>query len=584
MIFKHITDILILLAVSVVAVVVSRRMRLSPVLGYLAVGAAIGDHGFDILKESQYAHKVSGFGVVFLLFVIGLELTLDRIWQMRKYVFGYGGAQVITTCFIICMFLIYYEDMSGTIAIIIAASLTFSSTAVVLQILAESKRQDSQVGRLSLGVLLMQDLVVVPVLAVLSQYSGFSDNIALQITSSVIKAFVAIVGIIIVGRLLLRPFFYLIGSAKTDEAFVSTTLLIVLGASMVTQKMGLSSEMGAFMAGVMIAETEYRSKVEKSVLPFKNLLLGLFFLSVGMDLSSKFILANIGSIITISIGLIVAKASVIFTLFRCFSFRIGISLHLALLLSQGGEFAFIVFNILDKQQLLDNHLGQILLTSVTITMAITPLLSMIGTWAESYFDIKSEIVMGEEFSGVRDLNAHVVIVGFGNIGRIVAYMLSHEGIRHVAVDASVVVAKKARKEGLPVYHGDIGKKDVMRAVALQRARAVIITVDDKSYTRRAITEISEAYPHLDIITQIDDYRSGQQLRKLGATVAIPTKVEVGLDLSEALMRNVGLPSSKILELKQSLRENNYYMVEELGLLKGDQMQLKKFNKSNAPSS
>ena len=417
-------------------------------------------------------------------------------------------------------------------------------------------------------------------LAVLPVFSGFSDNIPLQIASSVVKAFVAIAGIIVAGRLLLRPFFYFIGAVKTDEAFVSTTLFIVLGAAMVTHRMGLSSEMGAFMAGVMIAETEYRNKVEKSVLPFKNLLLGLFFLSVGMDLSTKFILAHMMEILGIAAGLIIVKSAIIFGLFRAFSFRVGVSLHLALLLSQGGEFAFIVFSMLDKQQQLSDHFGQILLTAVTITMAITPLLSSMGTWAESYFDIKAETGEGEEFSGVRDLTAHVVIVGFGNIGRVVAYMLSHEGIRYVSVDASIVVAKRARKEGLSVYHGDIGKKDVMRAVALRRARAIIITVDDKSYIRKAITEISNAYPHLDIITKIDDYKSGQQLRKLGATVAIPTKVEVGLDLSEALMRNIGLQEGKILELKQSLRENNYYMVEELGLLKGDQMQLRKFEPSS----
>ena len=573
--FKYLSDVLILLAVSMVAVVSFRRFKLSPVLGYLIVGAAIGDHGFNILNDTHYTHDIAEFGVIFLLFVIGLELTIDRIWKMRKYVFGYGGAQVLCTTVILFFLLTHYANESYSILMLVAISMAFSSTAVVLQILSENKRQDSQVGRLSLAILLMQDLAVVPVFTVLALMSSFTENLGAHIMMSAFHACVAMMSIVIIGRLLLRPFFSLIGSAKTDEAFVSTALLIVLGSSLITEKMGLTGEMGAFMSGMMIAETEYRSKVEKSVLPFKNLLLGLFFLSVGMNLDVKFILAHMAEILLIALCLLVVKFSIIFTLFRSFSFMTGISIHLALLLAQGGEFAFIVFSMVEKQKLLNGHLSQMLLTSITITMAVTPLLSMVGTWAESYFDIMAEKGANEEFSGVRDLNSHVVIVGFGNVGRIVSYILSHEGIGYVAVDASVVVAKRARKEGLQVYHGDIGKKDIMRAVALKRARAVIITVDDKSYIRRAVREISNTYPHLDIISKVDDYRNGQQLRKLGVTVAIPSKVEAGLDLGDAFLRNIGMQESRILELKQNLRENNYYMIEELGLLKGDKMKFRK---------
>ena len=531
-----------------------------------------------MLYNAQDTHNIAAFGVVFLLFVIGLELTLDRIWQMKKYVFGYGASQVFITSTVLYILGVLFTDIQYIA--IFALALTFSSTAVVLQILSESKRQDSLVGRLALSILLMQDLAVVPMLAILPIVATGSRDVGAQIFAAAIKALIAIAAIIITGRLLLRPFFRFIASAKTNEAFVSTTLLLVLGSSILTEELGLSGEMGAFMAGVMIAETEYSHKVEKSVLPFKDLLLGLFFLSVGMELNVRFVIEYILEIACGAMLLIAIKAIIIFAILKIYKFRTGASIHLSLLLSQGGEFAFIVFSMIAKYtSVIDQFVIHILLTSITISMAITPLLAAIGSSAESYYDLHNETEQGGEFSAVSELYSHVVIIGFGVVGRIVSYMLSNQNIRYVAVDASIVVAKKARKEGLPVYHGDIAKTDIMRAVALKRACALIITVDDYSYGKRAIDGISQHYPHLDIITLTSDYNNAKELRKYGATITVPQKVEMGLALSESMMRNFGIAENKIFDMKQTIRENNYYAIGELDLMKVNQRL-----SNNAPKS
>lgn len=566
--FSFLSDILVLLGASVLIVVLSKKLRLSPVLGYLMAGTAIGQHGFDFIHDGVYVQSYAEFGIVFLLFVIGLELTFDRLIQMRLHVFGFGGLQIIFTTLAIVTILKYIFIISTSIAVLIGAALALSSTAIILQVLSESKRQATQVGRLSLAVLLMQDFAVVPLLAILPLLSHSKEEMLLGIGFVSLKALIVIILISIAGRLFLRPFFSVIGSAKSNEVYVSTTLLLVLGSAMLTNELGLSTAMGAFIAGILVAETEYRNKVEGSIIPFKSLFLGLFFMTVGMSINLNFILSNYSKLLLYSAGLLVIKSVIVFLLCKVFRFPTGASIHSSLLLSQGGEFAFVLFGIAAQQGVIEQNMAQMLLMVVAITMAVTPLLSMLGAFIEDKIDIQQDIENNQEFKGVSDLNGHVIIAGFGRVGRVVGFMLSEEQINYVAVDNNYPLVKQARSKGFPVYHGVLSNLDTLRAVGAERASAVILTMDDKSDLRKAVKTISTHFKNLEVIARVEDFREGKGIRKLGAAFAVPATIETGMQLGGALLKSLGIAEHEILSTKDKLRKNDYVLVEEIELFSG----------------
>jgi monovalent cation:H+ antiporter-2, CPA2 family len=566
----YLPDVLILLTASILNVLLSRKLKLSPVLGYLLLGAAIGRHGFDLIKEPSYAHNLSEFGIVFLLFVIGLELTFERIIQMRLFVFGFGGAQLVVTSAVMAFLLNYFLQLELVISVIIGAALTLSSTAIVLQVLSETKRQSTQVGRLSLSVLLMQDLAVVPLLAILPilAYASNNEQLLSLIGLSSLKALIAIAAITVAGRIFLRPFFSVIGSAKSEEIYVSTTLLIVLGSAMLTSELGLSTAMGAFIAGILIAETEYRNRVENSILPFKSLLLGLFFLSVGMSIDIELISQKFYIVIISALVLLSVKGIIIFALCKLFKFPLGASLHSGLLLAQGSEFAFILFNLAAKQNALSHEVSQLLLVIVSLSMAVTPLLSMLGAYIEDRFDSGIDRDKNQEFKGIADLDSHIVIAGFGRVGRVVAQMLYERDFNYVAIDSDLMVVKKARIKGFPVYHGDLSDTEVLKAVGSSRARAVILTMNDKYSLRKAVKAIHNHYPNLKIIARSEDFKHGSGLKKLGATDVIPSTIEMGLQMGGSLLKILGVVEHEIIDLKEQFRRHNYSFTEEIELFSG----------------
>jgi len=565
---QYLSDVLILLSASIVNVVLSRRLQLSPVLGYLVIGTIIGNNGLDLVHNAEYALAISDFGVVFLLFVIGLELTFERLIQMRLHVFGFGGLQMLTTTSLMTFILHYFFQMKFEIAIIIGGALALSSTAIVLQVLSENKRQSTQVGRLSLSVLLMQDFAVVPLLAILPIIATSQDDIVSVLGMSALKALVAIIFITISGRVFLRPFFALIGTAKSEEVYVSTTLVIVLGAAMLTAYLGLSTAMGAFIAGILIAETQYRSRVEASIMPFKSLLLGLFFLSVGMSIDVNIIRTQLDDILIFSIGLITIKGAIIYLLCKIFRFRQGASMHSALLLCQGSEFAFILFSMAEKQSVMSTEQAQLLLVVVAVTMAITPLLSIFGAWIEERMDAKQELDNNQEFKGISDLDGHIIIAGFGRVGRVIAYMCAENKYNYVAVDSDLQLVRKARSQGFPVYHGDVASLDVMKSAGASRAIAVILTMSEKVSLRKTVKSVSQNFDDLEIIVRAEDFKHGQGLKRLGASTAVPSTIETGLQLGGALLKTLGIAEHDIIDMKEQFRQNNYSFTEEIELFKG----------------
>ena len=559
-------SVLILLTSSILVVIILHKLKTSPVLGYLIAGAII--NAYELIKEPKYAHSLAEVGIVFLLFVIGLELSFDRLIKMRLHVFGFGGLQVLITSCVIASVLynVFYFSMS--ISVVLGATLALSSTAIVLQVITESGRQSSQVGRLSLSVLLMQDLAVVPLLAVIPLLADKNEKIMQIIGLSSLKALGVIILITIFGRLFLRPFFSLVASVKTDEVYVTTALLIVLGTAWLTSILGLSYAMGAFIAGILIAETEYRNRVENSIHPFQGLFLGLFFLSVGMSIDIEFIKAKFKIVILAALLLIFIKIIIIIIISKIFfRFRWGTTIYSALLLSQGSEFAFILFNIAAKKGILDARIAEFMLMAVALSMGVTPLLSTIGSKIEGKIDSNMELDNNQEFKGISDLNNHVIVAGFGKVGKVVAYMLNKEQIGHIVIESNARIVTKAKKQGVSVFQGEVSDSNILQALGIKRAKAIILTMSDKITLRKTTKKVKIKYKNIKIISRAEDYKDSKEIITLGANSAVPAKVEVGLQLGGVALENLDSIKHNIISIKEEIRKNNYSKIDENELFK-----------------
>lgn len=558
---QFLPHLLIILSAAVFVVAIFKRLNLSPVLGYFVAGAVIGGHGFGIVTVKETS-TFAEFGIVFLLFAIGLELTLERLKAMRRHVFGFGTLQVLISGALIGL-LVYVVGGNMNAAIMIGGGLALSSTAIVLQVLAEHRRQSTQVGRLSLATLLMQDFAVVPLLVLVPLLSGAAGSIVGAMGLAFLKAIIALVVIFVVGRLALRPLFSMISSsnaAKTNELFVATTLLIALGAAWATEHMGLSLALGAFVAGILVAETEFQHQVEDSINPFKGLFLGLFFMTVGMSIDVNLIIQKLPLILLMSFGLIIVKALIITLLCLVFRFTVGAAIHAGLLLSQGGEFSFILFKLAAERSILDAELSQILLLVVTVTMALTPLLSAIGNWCAEKLD-KDTMDRDYIYKEIADLENHVIIIGFGRVGKMVAQLLEEEEVHYVAVDLDSANVETAREQGFPAYPGDASNQHLLEVLGIERAQSVIITVEEETVLMMITSIIKHHFPNVTVIVRAKDLHNAEELAAAGAHVIVPETYETGLQLGGAVLKSVGISEWEVSRLKNQFRAGNYVMAK-----------------------
>ena len=559
---KYLLDIITLLSAAIVIVVLFWKLNISPVLGYFVAGTIIGSHGLNLVESSVIIQNLGEFGVVFLLFLIGIELTFERLIAMRLHVFGFGTLQVIVTTLAIWYISSKFGiDSKGSI--IIGGALALSSTAIVLQVLQEKGYQSTQVGRLSIAVLLLQDFAVVPLIVLLPLLTGESHHsIPISLLYSFIKAAVALTLIFITGRLLLRPLFNTIAAIKSNEIFIATTLLIVLGAAFITENFNLSMALGAFVSGLLVAETEYRHDVEQVVLPFKKLLLGLFFMTVGMSIDIKFVLHKLPIITLASFSLIALKSFIIFMLCRFFRFHLAASIQAGLLLSQGGEFAFILFGLAAEKNVLSNDLAQTLMMITTVTMAFTPLLAVLGDWISKLITKKKISLNPQELTlDTKDLDQHVIVVGFGRVGRMVAKVLVAEHVNYIASDIQPKIVKDGRDEGFPVYLGDLTKLNTLQSMAISRARMIIIAINNEVTIKKIISLVAKNFPHIIIIVRLPDLNNVEIYKELGAHYLIPETYEVGLQLGAVALSNNGFSNHAISLLKDRFRMVNYDAVK-----------------------
>ncbi|KJW04721.1 cation:proton antiporter [Rickettsia argasii] len=552
-------NVIILLGTAVFIVAILKRLRLSPVLGYLIAGATIGDHGLKIVTYDQ-TKLLGELGVVFLLFAIGLELSFERLKAMRRYVFGLGSLQVLTTAIVIAGAMVLIDGNSSA-AIITGGGLALSSTALVMQVIEENRSQSTQIGRVSLAILLLQDLAVVPLLVIVPLLAGNNKaSLAAALGIALLKAVTALLTIFIVGRVFLRPVFSFISSESNNasELPISMTLLIVLSAAWATETFGLSLALGAFVAGVLVAETEFRLQAEESIYPFKSLFLGLFFMTVGMNIDALEMYEKISHILTLSIALIGIKTLIITAFCILFGFNKGVAFYSGLLLSQGGEFGFILFSLGKDSGVLEESTADILLLVVTFTMALTPLLAALGQKIAEKVDKglgKTPTQMIE--LGARDLTNHIIIAGLGNTGKMVARVLEAEGISYVILDLDDDRVKEELSNGLPVFKGDVSQADTLKALGTERAFAIILTMNNQVTIKKSLKTISGNYQDIPVVVKLKNLKNAREFYDLGATTIIPESYETGLQIGGTVLKNIGISEQEINRIKVQFRLGNY---------------------------
>jgi len=548
-------DVVLFLATAGIVVPLFRRWKLSPILGFLLAGVVLGPYGlgalagrepwlkFFTIDNAAEVAQLAEFGVVFLLFMIGLELSWERLRAMRRFVFGLGGLQV-AICGAAIGGVAWRLGQPPIAAAAIGAALALSSTAIVMPILTEQKRQHSQAGRAVFSVLLFQDLAVAPILitlAVLGRQgeAAFSPKLLLAFAPAVIGVLL----LVFLGRLLLRPIMRSVARSKSTELFMAACLLIVIGAGLVSALAGLSMALGAFIAGLLLAETEYRREVEVTIEPFKGLLLGLFFVSVGIGLDLSLLAARPLAVVEIAAGLIALQAVVVFALARLFGLKTSQALESALLIAAGGEFAFVILGTAMDHHIVGGPVGRLVLVAVTVSMFCIPALAALGAklggrLARPSLPVAPAIESAEP--------ARVLVVGYGRVGRLVGEMLTVHQIPWVAAERDAKGVEAARRAGDLVYYGDASRPEFLLRCGLETARALVVTMDSPEGAEAVVAAARELRPDLTIVARARDARHARRLYDLGATDAVPETIEASLQLSEAALVEIGVPMGLVI--------------------------------------
>jgi CPA2 family monovalent cation:H+ antiporter-2 len=557
---------LIILTAGAVVIPLFHRLRLSPVFGFMLVGMIVGPFGlakfadrlpqidlFTIGRPEAIA-PIGEFGVSMLMFMIGLELSLERLRIMRRLVFGLGALQ-FALCALSVMAVAISLDAPPGAAVIAGLALSMSSTAVVVQVLSHDRRLGGTLGRTSLAVLLFQDIVAVPVLFVISVLGGSQTHAnGLTIAWTVGQAFLIVLGLIAVGQLVLRPLFRSVARTDSPELFVAACLLVILATSVIAASAALPMELGALIAGLLLAETEYRRQIEVTIEPFKGLLLGVFLISVGMSLDLGHIIGDGPRLLGMAALLLGTKLAIIVGLTRWFGLSWPVGLQTGLLLGPGGEFGFVILGLARAEHIIEQRTGDFLLILVALTMACIPALSSLGRWGVRRAT-RSGPVDPELLAAMpTDASPRVILAGFGRVGEIVASMLEEHRIPYIAVDRDPDRVAAQRAIGRPVIWGDISQIDLLRRLHIETARALVATMNDHAASDRLVAVARAERPDLLIVARAHDARHAAHLYAVGATDAVPETIEASLQLSEAVLVDLGIPMGPVIATIHEKRE------------------------------
>lgn len=545
-------EALLFLIVAVACILVLHRLRVSPVLGYLAAGLLLGPTGVGLIREAEPVQALAELGIVFLLFLIGLELSIERLRALRRWVFGLGLAQFLLTGAVIAG-LAHFLGLALPVAVLLGGGLALSSTAVVVQLLIERGEVASPTGRVTFAVLLLQDLAVVPLLLYASVLSGPADqSIPLALGLALAKAALAVLLILVVGRLVLAPILRLVASTRSTELFTATMLLIVLGTGWATSQGGLSAALGAFLAGLVLAGTEFRHQAETDMQPFKGLLLGLFFLSVGLGIDALAIADRWQLILTGTMVLVVVKSVIATFLALAFGASRPVAIRSGLLLGEVGEFAFVIIATATAMALLDGRTAQAVVAMVGLSIAITPFLPFLADRLIAVLTPAAtplaEVRQGSE--------PRVIIAGYGRVGQTVAALMARQQVPMVAIDLNPALVQEKRQEGLSIHFGDAARHELLKQLGADTALAAIITLDDPHAAARTVAAFRDHWPKLPLFARARDREHAANLRSMGVTSVIPETFESSLTLARGALESFGVPSSALDELIQLYRETD----------------------------
>ena len=531
----YLTDILILLTAAVVAVPLCRIAGLGTVPGFLIAGVAVGPSALGLIDNRSEIGHLAELGVVLLLFVIGIELKPSRLWLMRRMVFGLGTLQVVLTGALFSAIAHFAFGVEPRSAILIGPALALSSTAFVLQLLSEQKMLASDYGRTSVAVLLFQDLAVVPLLALASLLAAADLTIKEDIGLALLEA-LAILGLIILGgRYLLQPVLQRVARYGSPEIFTASAVLLVLGTAVLMEKIGLSMAMGAFVAGLLVADSEFRHQVVAEIHPFRGLLLGLFFMSMGMSLELGQFFAKPLVSVGLVLMLILTKAVVLWPLANLSGHKGGTGLAIALLLAQSGEFALVLFAVAFEAALLNDELYQQLLVIVVLSMLATP---PIAAFAYRLAVSRRGDAMVKEFAEEDVASASIVIVGFGRVGRRVGQILEMRKVPYVAVDNEADVVKRERSAGRSVFYGDARQPDVLKSLGVGDTGLIVVTVDNFQLAEQVVSSLHRTFPKLEILARGHDLEHCRTLQAQGAGLAVSENLEASIALAHAALAQV----------------------------------------------
>ncbi|MBC3920675.1 cation:proton antiporter [Undibacterium sp. CY18W] len=559
---------LLLLAAAVMGVVGFRMLQLPPMLGYLVVGILIGPYGLGVAEESAVTHELAEFGVVFLMFSIGLEFSLSKLMAMRKAVFGLGMAQVLVTILTSMLFgwlasrlLPPMFRISWEASFALGGALAMSSTAIVSKMLTERLELESLHGRQIISVLLFQDLAVVPLLILVPALASKSPDLVKTLALASGKAVVVLVLLLVVGQKIMRTWFSIVVKRRSQELFMLNLLLITLGAAWLTEKAGLSMALGAFVAGMLISETEYRHQVEEDIKPFRDVLLGLFFITVGMLLNVRLVIEHFWLVMLLLSGPVLLKLILIAALARVFGNSTSVALRTGLGLAQAGEFGFVLLNQAGGLQLVDPLLVQLILASMVISMLISPFILAKSDVIVMKFSanewMMQSLALTQIAARTMTTKKHVIIAGFGRSGQSLARILAEENIDYHALDLDPDRVREAQAAGVNVSYGDAARRESLLAAGINRAAALVVTYTSTASALKILHFVNEMNPSLPVIVRSHDDVDLEKLRSAGATEVVPELMEGSLMLASHALVMLGVPLRRVVHRVQAAREARY---------------------------
>jgi monovalent cation:proton antiporter-2 (CPA2) family protein len=542
-------QVAVFLAAAAIAAPLGRSLRMGAVLGYLGAGVIIGPYVLGPLYALDDVSKLlhfGEFGVVMLLFVIGLELRPVRLWAMRSAIFGLGAAQLVITSLVIAAIGIAI-GLTAAQALFIGLALSMSSTAFALQVLEEKNELTTRHGRLAFSVLLFQDLAAIPLIALVPLFALGHAETTMDFKSAAL-AILTILGVIVVGRFLLSRLYRFVAATGVREAMTASALLTVVGVALIMEAVGLSAALGSFIAGALLADSEYRHQIEADIAPFEGLLLAVFFIAVGMSIDLSVVVAEPLQLIAIVAVLITLKASILYLLGRWWTLDSAAARRLGLVLSQGGEFAFVLFGAGALQGVIEQSTANLLILAVTFSMAATPLLLLIDDKVEEA--LRPEAPPYDTPAGGE---GHVIIAGFGRFGQIVARILRARQIPFTALDSSVEQVDFVRRFGAQIYYGDAGRLDILRAAGADKARAFVLAIDKVDSSLRVAEMVRTRFPDLPIYARARDRTHVHKLMDLGVTIIERETFLAALELTKDLLRGLGLKEAEVRRLVETFK-------------------------------